>query len=64
MVNSNCTPIASKNKRAQAKKTIYTVDWQYLAEQADLEARRWQLTAELARINQALESYQGVENGQ
>jgi hypothetical protein len=48
----------------QAPEPIYQdlVDWQRLAEQAELKARRWQLTAELARLYQALDVLGEVES--
>jgi len=43
----------------QSLEPVYLVDWGLVAEQADLEKMRWQLIAQLARLNQALEALGG-----
>lgn len=59
--------MAEKNSKEQQQNNqakpepVYTdlTDWQAIAEKSDLEARRWGLLAELARINIALENVGG-----
>ena len=56
MDNQNNTTVTQKIQTGRkAPAPVYVTDWQLIAERADLEVRRYQLTAELARINAALE---------